>query len=521
MALPYHVDGNQSPLTAPNIRCTSSDMESLQTNAHEFTVTEISQSIKRTVEDKFGHVRVRGEIGGYRGPHASGHAYFGLKDDKAKIDAVIWRGVFSKLAIKPEEGMEVIATGKLTTFPGSSKYQIVIEHIEPAGAGALMALLEQRRKQLAAEGLFDADRKRELPYLPQTIGVITSPTGAVIRDILHRLDDRFPTHVIVWPVRVQGDTCGAEVSRAIEGFNAIKPNGPIKRPDLLIVARGGGSIEDLWGFNDEAVVRATAASTIPIISAVGHETDITLIDYAADKRAPTPTGAAEMAVPVKAELVNYVEDLGSRTRNAQLRTLSNFKDRMRAVAAAMPKPQELTATARQRQDMATLRLGNALTQFVDRKRAQLGAVAPRVSPKSIEQKHSNLRERLTSLGSRMDQGLKQPTGRARLRLEPLARAMSPAFKRLLEKRQALLESQSKLLNSLSYKGVLSRGYALVLDADGQVARSAKALEAGEGVTLRLSDGDVGAQISDKPPQKTKKQAKPKAKKTIDGQESLF
>ncbi len=289
-------------------------------NAHEFTVTEISQSVKRTVEEQFGHVRIRGEITGYRGPHSSGHAYFALKDEKARIEAVIWRGVFSKLRFKPEEGMEVIASGKLTTYPGSSKYQVVIDNIEPAGAGALMALLEQRRKQLAAEGLFDASRKKELPYLPQTIGVITSPTGAVIRDILHRLDDRFPTHVIVWPVRVQGDTCGAEVANAINGFNALPIDGPIKRPDLLIVARGGGSIEDLWGFNEEEVVRAAAASQIPLISAVGHETDVTLIDYASDRRAPTPTGAAEMAVPVKSELVNYVLDQGNRLRAAQAAT---------------------------------------------------------------------------------------------------------------------------------------------------------------------------------------------------------
>ncbi|MCZ4271421.1 exodeoxyribonuclease VII large subunit [Maritalea porphyrae] len=508
-------------MTEPNIQGTSSIMEELKSNAHEFTVTEISQSIKKTVEDKFGHVRVRGEITGYRGPHSSGHAYFALKDEKARMDAVIWRGVFSKLAVKPEEGMEVIATGKLTTFPGSSKYQIVIEHIEPAGAGALMALLDKRRKQLMAEGLFDADRKQELPYLPQTIGVITSPTGAVIRDILHRLDDRFPTHVIVWPVRVQGDTCGAEVSRAIDGFNAIQPGGPIKRPDLLIVARGGGSIEDLWGFNDEVVVRAAAASQIPLISAVGHETDITLIDYASDKRAPTPTGAAEMAVPVKAELVAYVEDLGSRTRNAQLRTLSNFKDRMRAITASMPKPQDLTATARQRQDLATLRLGNALTQFIQQKRAKLGTIAPRVSANALEQKNQNLRERLTTLGGRLDQGLKQPTSRARLKLEPLSKSMDPAFQRLLDKRKAVLDTQSKLLNSFSYKGVLSRGYALVLDASGQVARSAGALKKGEGVTLRMHDGDLGAVIADAPTPKPKKVPKPEAKKTNDGQESLF
>jgi exodeoxyribonuclease VII large subunit len=262
-------------------------MSDIRTNALEFSVSEISQALKRTVEDQFGHVRVRGEISGYRGPHSSGHAYFTLKDEGATIDAVIWKGNFARLAFRPEEGLEVIATGRLTTYPRSSKYQIVIEQIEPAGAGALMALLEDRRKRLLAEGLFAPERKRELPYLPQVIGVITSPTGAVIRDILHRLDDRFPTHVIVWPVRVQGDTCAPEVTNAIDGFNAFAPNGPIPRPDLLIVARGGGSIEDLWGFNEESVVRAVARSTIPIISAVGHETDTTLIDYAADRRAAT------------------------------------------------------------------------------------------------------------------------------------------------------------------------------------------------------------------------------------------
>ena len=253
-------------------------------NIVEYTVSEISAAVKRTVEDAFGYVRVRGEISGYRGPHSSGHAYFTLKDDKARIEAVIWRTAFSRLRFKPEEGLEVIATGKLTTFPGSSKYQIVIEALEPAGVGALMALLEERRKKLAAEGLFDEARKRPLPYLPRVIGVVTSPTGAVIRDILHRLGDRFPVRVLVWPVRVQGETSAAEVAAAIDGFNAIDGRGAIPRPDILIVARGGGSLEDLWSFNEEIVVRAASASSIPLISAVGHETDWTLIDHAADRR---------------------------------------------------------------------------------------------------------------------------------------------------------------------------------------------------------------------------------------------
>jgi exodeoxyribonuclease VII large subunit len=268
-------------------------------NAPEFTVSELSSALRRTVEDAYGHVRVRGEISGFRGPHSSGHCYFALKDESAKIEAVIWKGVHNRMRFKPQEGLEVIATGKLTTYPGSSKYQIVIEAIEPAGIGALMALMEERKRKLGAEGLFDEARKQLLPWLPDVIGVVTSPTGAVIRDILHRLEDRFPRRVLVWPVRVQGDGSAEQIAAAIRGFNALPKGGSIPRPDLLIVARGGGSLEDLWSFNEEIVVRAAADSMIPLISAVGHETDITLIDFAADKRAPTPTAAAEMAVPVR------------------------------------------------------------------------------------------------------------------------------------------------------------------------------------------------------------------------------
>src|SRR5271166_4757631 len=281
-------------------------------NAPEFTVSELSSALRRTVEDAYGHVRVRGEITGFRGPHSSGHCYFALKDESAKIEAVIWKGVHSRMRFKPQEGLEIIATGKLTTYPGSSKYQIVIEAIEPAGIGALMALMEERKKKLAAEGLFDAARKQELPWLPEVIGVVTSPTGAVIRDILHRLADRFPRHVLVWPVKVQGEGSAEQIAAAIRGFNALPESGRIPRPDVLIVARGGGSLEDLWSFNEEIVVRAAADSLIPLISAVGHETDITLIDFAADKRAPTPTAAAEMAVPVRSELVGQVENLARR-----------------------------------------------------------------------------------------------------------------------------------------------------------------------------------------------------------------
>ncbi len=306
-----------------------------RTNAAEYTVSEISGALKRTVEDAFGNVRVRGEISGYRGPHSSGHAYFALKDDRARLEAVIWKGVMGRLKFRPEEGMEVIATGKLTTYPGSSKYQIVIDNLEPAGAGALMALLEERKRRLAAEGIFDPARKQLLPYMPRVIGVVTSPTGAVIRDILHRIGDRFPLHILVWPVRVQGETAGAEVTSAVNGFNALPAGGAIRRPDLIIVARGGGSLEDLWGFNDEGLARAVAASDIPVISAVGHETDWTLIDLAADVRAPTPTGAAEIAVPVKADLEATLANLSARLRACVSRGL----DRRRQAARKTGRPE--------------------------------------------------------------------------------------------------------------------------------------------------------------------------------------
>ncbi len=288
-------------------------MNDSKANVAEFTVSELSSALKRTVEDNYGYVRVRGEISGYKGPHSSGHCYFALKDESAKIDAVIWKMTFARMKVKPEEGLEVIVTGRLTTYPSRSSYQIVVETLEPAGLGALMALLEERKKKLAAEGLFDPARKQLLPFLPEVIGVVTSPTGAVIRDILHRLADRFPRRVIVWPVKVQGDGSAEQVAAAINGFNALPEGGRIPKPDLIIVARGGGSLEDLWSFNEEIVVRAAADSMIPLISAVGHETDVTLIDFASDKRAPTPTAAAEMAVPVRADLI---ADLMSKARRA-------------------------------------------------------------------------------------------------------------------------------------------------------------------------------------------------------------
>src|SRR5271170_6286101 len=320
-------------------------------NATEISVTDLSNALRRTLEDRFAYVRVRGEISGYRGPHSSGHVYFCLKDAGARLDAVIWRSAFLRMRVKPEEGLEVIATGRITTFANKSSYQIVVESIEPAGIGALMALLEARRRKLAAEGLFDPARKRLLPFMPRVIGVVTSPGGAVIRDILHRLADRFPVHVLVWPVRVQGETSAAEVACAIHGFNALEPGGKIPRPDLLIVARGGGSLEDLWSFNEEIVVRAASESRIPLISAVGHETDTTLIDFASDARAPTPTAAAEMAVPVRTDLIGQTLDLERRNLRSFSRALADKRRAVDSLARALPRADQLFAASRQRFDL--------------------------------------------------------------------------------------------------------------------------------------------------------------------------
>jgi len=360
-------------------------------NAPALSVSELSGALKRTVEDAFGHVRVRGEISGWK-RHASGHCYFTLKDDSACIDSVIWRGQAASLAFAPEDGAEVIATGKLTTYPGRSKYQVVVSRMELAGAGALMALLDKRRRSLAAEGLFDEARKRRLPFLPRTIGVVTSPTGAVIRDILHRLADRCPTHVIVWPVPVQGEGAAEKVAAAIRGFGALE-----RRPDLLIVARGGGSIEDLWAFNEEVVVRAAAESSIPLISAVGHETDTTLIDFASDRRAPTPTAAAEMAVPVRAELATQLGQHGQRIGAALMGRLDRAAERLKLSGDRWPLPEALFAPAGQRLDEIGDRLPRALTARAAHARADLSAVAPRLQTRLIEQKIGREAERLEGL----------------------------------------------------------------------------------------------------------------------------
>lgn len=515
-------------------------MAAVLTNAPEFTVSELSQAVKRAVEDEFGHVRVRGEISGFRGQHASGHAYFTLKDENATIDAVVWKTSWPRLLFKPQEGLEVIATGRLTTFPKSSKYQIVIEQIEPAGAGALMALLEERRKKLLAEGLFDKGRKRALPYLPRIIGVITSPTGAVIRDILHRLDDRFPSHVLVWPVRVQGDTCADEVAAAIQGFNSFRVDGPIPRPDLIIVARGGGSIEDLWGFNEEMVVRAVVASAIPIISAVGHETDTTLIDYAADMRAPTPTAAAEAAVPVRSELIAYVDDQGHRIRNRVRQNMRNDRDRLRAAAAGLPRPLDLLAVARQRLDHAASNLLTALRHAGQRKTIDLGRVAPLLTPQLLGRRARELRTRLIEAGRRNDAAaartlerrraafaeiaakLSPNTLRGELRqsrnsMAPVAARLEPAFARLVAQRRERLIALDKLLQSYSYMNVLDRGFALVTDAEGRIVRSENAVGPGEPLAIKVAEGEIAANVTGAPMIRRR----PRPPKDGPEQESLF
>lgn len=508
-----------------------------KTNAAEYSVSEISGALKRVVEDTFGNVRVRGEISGYRGPHSSGHAYFSLKDDRARIEAVIWKGTFSKLRFRPEEGMEVIASGKLTTYPGSSKYQIVIDNIEPAGAGALMALLEERKRRLAAEGLFEANAKRLLPFMPKTIGVVTSPTGAVIRDIIHRIADRFPVHVIVWPVRVQGETTGAEVSNAVAGFNTL-PDGMV-RPDLLIVARGGGSLEDLWGFNDEAVVRAVAASSIPVISAVGHETDWTLIDLVADRRAPTPTGAAEMAVPVKAELEAALARLSARVKGAVSRCTQRKRDALRATARALPSADALLALPRRRYDEAASRLQRALVVSTQAKRQRLNTV--RLSPTVLSRRLgdaklrseraagrlpgcfsamvTNRRNRLARDAARVTpNALKRRIEMAGQRLETFERRQRQTIDRIIERRRQRFEQAARLAGSLSYTRILERGFAVVLDADNRLVKRAGEIATGDALAIRFADGEVNAVAAGETPARPKP-AKPKA--PVGGQGTLF
>jgi exodeoxyribonuclease VII large subunit len=528
-------------------------------NAPEFTVSELSSALKRTVEDAYGQVRVRGEISGFRGPHSSGHCYFALKDESAKIEAVIWKGVHSRMRFKPQEGLEVIATGKLTTYPGSSKYQIVIEAIEPAGIGALMALMEERKKKLAAEGLFDEARKQLLPWLPEVIGVVTSPTGAVIRDILHRLQDRFPRWVLVWPVRVQGEGSAEQIAAAIRGFNALPVGGRIPRPDLLIVARGGGSLEDLWSFNEEIVVRAAAESMIPLISAVGHETDVTLIDFAADKRAPTPTAAAEMAVPVRTELFVEVESLARRTMVCWQRGQEARRNELRATARALPAAGELLAIPRQRLDGAASALPRALKANTHAHFRRFAAASAKLTLGVLHAQISHARQRLaidserstngmrsllhrrrdrfTALGSRLKasklsnaQAQRQAIARDRERALRLAERARRALTTAIQRLSARVAHSGQLLGALSYRGVLARGFALVRDEQGHAVHAAAAIGPGARLEVEFADGRVGATADSDRPAATRpakpvasepKTAAPKRVVKPVGQGSLF
>lgn len=515
-------------------------------NAPEFTVTEIAGAVRRVIEGEFARIRVRGEVGRVSRP-ASGHLYLDLKDDRACLSGVIWKGSLRGLAVRPEEGMEVIATGRLTTFPGASKYQMVIEDLAPAGVGALMAMLEKRKAALAAEGLFDAARKRPLPFLPEVIGVVTSPSGAVIRDILHRLRERFPRRVLVWPVTVQGPNCAAEVAAAIRGFNALSEGGAAPRPDLVIVARGGGSIEDLWGFNEEVVVRAAAASRVPLIAAVGHETDTTLIDLAADRRAPTPSAAAEMAVPVRLDLLAGLAGLEERRRGALARRLSVSGQRLRDLARGLPRPEALLAERTQRLDGLGLRLPRALTGLARERRLDLsrgpaGRFGPGLLVRGVELRRERLlrvglglrpeamshafdrrAERLEARGLRLDRRLSDLVANhyahfqrlaPRLKLDLLTRGIAPSRERLnaraarLERMAAaltvspgdLLNGLARVLETLGPDQVLARGFAIVRDEAGRVLSRAAAARSAKAFEIEFADGRVRTK-ADRPARK--------------------
>ncbi|MDP9138822.1 MAG: exodeoxyribonuclease VII large subunit [Pseudomonadota bacterium] len=528
-------------------------------NLKELTVSELSFALKRTLEENFGLVRVRGEISKVSRP-GSGHCYLDLKDDRSVICAVIWKTGLARFRFKPEPGLEVVITGRIPTFPAQSRYQIVIDSMEPAGAGALMALLDERRKKLRAEGLFDVAHKKPIPFLPGVIGIVTSPTGAVIRDILHRLADRFPRHVLVWPVRVQGDRSAEEVTAAIQGFNALRPGGDIPRPDLIIVARGGGSIEDLWSFNEENVVRAAARSAIPLIAAIGHETDWTLIDDAADWRAPTPTAAAERAVPVRADLALKLATLQVRSVRGLQRFAGERRTRVLAASRGLPRPDDLLASARQRFDSAADRLSQALRASTLGQRIRLQRVAPRLSLGPVQRETLRHRQTLQRLGRQGQRAvaaqigidrhtLEATTGRllqslrdhARRRREILQRLMPRlslgaverealrrratldrhgrevrrAMANLMALRRTRLGSEVKLLTTLSHRSVLGRGYALVM-AGSRLVSSLAAARPGLVVTIRFHDGDAAARIDGR----ASPGDRPRGKE-VAGQKSLF
>jgi len=477
------------------------DPASGPSNVPEFTVSELSFALKREIETAFPRVRVRGEISQPSFPR-SGHCYFRLKDENAVLDGVAWKTTIPRLGLKIEEGMEVIATGKLTTYAGSSRYQIIVERLELAGEGALLKLLEDRRKRLQAEGLFDLDRKRPLPFLPEVVGVVTSPSGAVIRDILHRLADRFPRHVLVWPVAVQGEKAAAEVAAAIAGFNRLPgQGGPVPRPDILIVARGGGSLEDLWAFNEEIVVRAAAASTIPLISAVGHETDTTLIDFVSDRRAPTPSAAAEMAVPVRADLMGQTLDFGKRTMACMNRVLREANLAVSGLARGLGDPLRLIEERQQRLDVSGERLALATRQLVERRgHALVSLVRGLASPKMViaakEQLLVGEARALKSAMERFKGDTLQKIGRTSDRLEQYGERLRRCGIELLAHGLRQVDQLGKLLESYSFHSVLNRGFALVRDQDGHPIMTASATHAGDTIGIEFADGRVGAKVTD-------------------------
>lgn len=483
-------------------------------NAPEFTVTEISGAVKRTIEGEFGHVRVKGEVGRVSRPR-SGHIYLDLKDDRSVLAGVIWKGVASRLAVQPEEGMEVVATGKLTTFGGQSKYQMVIEDIAPAGMGALMVMLEKRKAMLAGEGLFAPERKQELPYLPEVIGVITSPSGAVIRDILHRLRDRFPRKVLIWPVAVQGKQCAPEVTRAIEGFNAMTKGGALPRPDLIIVARGGGSIEDLWGFNEESVARAAAASEIPLISAVGHETDTTLIDFVSDQRAPTPTAAAELAVPVRLELLAWVDDQDARLTRAATGAVDQRKQRLRDLARAMPNLEALLDSPRQRLDRASDKLPAALTKAAQVKRLRLSEVSGTLRPAALSRLITDAKGKLAERAARLNPSLlNRDTDRKRDALTQITGRLARVSQGQVDGWRNRMDGLERIRQTLGYEETLNRGYAVVR-GDGDVVTTKGAAKKAAELEIQFRDGRF--KLGTNPPPARK----PKSDKTPPDQGSLF
>lgn len=509
-------------------------------NAAPFSVSELSAALKRTVEERFGYVRLRGEISKVT-RHASGHVYLTLKDENASIDGVIWRGVVSRLDCQPEQGLEVIVTGKITTYPARSSYQMVIDSMEPAGVGALLAQLERLKTQLRSEGLFDSARKQPIPTTPAVVGVITSPTGAVIRDILHRIRDRWPCQVLVWPCVVQGDQAAKQVANAVRGFAALPEGGPIPRPDVLIVARGGGSIEDLWPFNDEALARAVAECPLPVISAVGHETDTTLIDFVSDRRAPTPTAAAEMATPVLSDLKAQTADYERRLQRAAGRMIETRRVALLGASGRLPSMADLFGRREQRLDLASARLASGLNAHIAAHDRRLAAVAARLTPQTLMRPISLQGERLIGLERRAAQALRQtlrdrerqldgaarrlpsmerPIRQALGRLDELAGRAGRGLERIQTRQTERLDRLGRLLGSLNPDGPLDRGFARVHHMDGSLVRAATELMAGETVSLHFKDGDRGAVVDGEAPVRPAARSRPKGRPET-GQGNLF